>query len=123
MNVRPIRTEADYRWALEQVERYFDEEPRPGSPEADRFDVLSALIENYEAQDWPVGVPDPLDALREVMRMRGLTQSDLAGLLGSRSRASEVLSGKRWLSSEQAWALHAAWGVPLELLMRPAIAA
>lgn len=58
-DIRPIRTEADYRWALAEIERHFDRLPEPGTPEAERFDLLSALVEAYEAQHWPIEASDP----------------------------------------------------------------
>jgi len=119
MDIRPIRSEADYDWALREVERYFDQEPEPGTPEADRFDVLSALIAAYEAKHWPIEPADPVDAITYVMDVRGLTQADLAALLGSRSRASEILSRRRPISKEQAYVIHRAWGVPAECFLQP----
>lgn len=117
MDVRPIRTEEDYDWALREVEPYFEAEPEPGSPEGDRFDVLVSLIEAYEAKRWPITSADPVEALRLAMAMRGLGQSDLASVLGSRSRASEVLSGRRALSLAAVHRIHRAWGMPMELLV------
>lgn len=119
MDIRPIRSEADLDWALAEVERYFDHEPEPGTPEADRFDVLSTLIEAYEAVRWPVEPADPVGTLLGVMEARGYTQADLAAVLGSRSRASEVLGRKRELNKEQVWRLHQAWRIPADLLVRP----
>jgi HTH-type transcriptional regulator/antitoxin HigA len=119
MDIRPIKTEADYDWALAEIEPYFVDEPAAGSPEAARFDVLAALIEAYEARVWPIEAPDPIDAIRETMEARHLVQADLAALLGSRSRASEILSRKRPLTMEQAWRLHQHWHIPAEVLLRP----
>ncbi|MFZ6765016.1 helix-turn-helix domain-containing protein [Pseudoroseomonas sp. WGS1072] len=119
MNIRPITTEADYDWALAEVEQYFDNEPAPGTPEADRFNVLSALIENYEGRHWAIEAPDPIEALRFRMEQAGYTQADLARLLGSRSRASEVLARKRGLTMEQAYKLFSEWKIPAEVLIRP----
>lgn len=119
MDVRPIRTEQDYNWALREIEPYFASPPAPGSPEADRFDVLAALIENYEAARWPVEAPDPVAAIRWRMEDEGYTQADLAALLGSRSRASEVLNRRRALTMEQAFKLHRAWHIPAEVLLQP----
>jgi HTH-type transcriptional regulator/antitoxin HigA len=116
-NIRPIRTEADYDWALKEITRYFDREPEPGSVAADRFDVLAALIEAYEAHHWPVEAPDPVDAIRYRMEQAGYSQSDLAALLGSRSRASEVLRRKRPLTFDQARRLHREWGIPAAALL------
>ena len=119
MDIRAIRTEADYDWALAEIERYFVQEPEPGSAAADRFDVLAALIESYEAKRWPILPPDPVDAIRCRMEQAGLTQTDLARLLGSRSRASEVLSRRRGLTMAQAWRLHREWHIPAEVLLTP----
>jgi HTH-type transcriptional regulator/antitoxin HigA len=120
MDIRPIKTEADYDWALAEIERYFERTPAPGSPEAARFDVLATLIEAYEARAWPIAAPDPISAIEEVMERRSLRQADLARLLGSRSRASELLRRKRGLTMEQAWKLHVEWNIPAEVLLRPA---
>ncbi|MFT8245181.1 helix-turn-helix domain-containing protein [Roseomonas sp. BN140053] len=119
MDIRPIKTEADYDWALKEIERYFAEEPEPGTPEGDRFDVLAALIESYEAKRWPIEAADPVDAIKFRMEQAGYDQSALARLLGSRSRASELLSRKRPLSMEQAWRLANEWHIPAEVLLRP----
>jgi HTH-type transcriptional regulator/antitoxin HigA len=119
----PIRSERDYDRALKEIAVYFDNEPKRGTAEADRFDVLATLIEAYEAKRWPVDPPDAVDAIRFRMEMSGLDQADLARLLGSRSRASEILRGKRSLTLEQAWKLHRQWHIPAESLLRPRRAA
>jgi HTH-type transcriptional regulator/antitoxin HigA len=119
MDIRPIKTEADYDWALKEVEQYFEHEPAPGSEDAKRFDVLSTLIEAYEAKHWPIEMPDPVAAIQEVMERQSFKQADLARLLGSRSRASEVLNRKRSLTMDQAWTLHVEWHIPAEVLLRP----
>lgn len=119
MQIRPIRSEEDYDWALAEVARYFENQPAPGSPEGDRFEVLAALIEHYEATHWPIDPPDPVEAIRHRMAQAGYRQADLARLLGSRSRASEVLSRKRPLTLEQAYRLHREWHIPAEVLLQP----
>ncbi len=119
MDIRPIKTEADYDWALTEIEHYFDVEPKPGTPEGQRFDVLASLIEHYESRAWPIDLPDPVEAIRYRMEQGGLTQADLARLLGSRPRASEVLSRRRALTKEQAFKLHRAWRIPAEVLIQP----
>jgi len=119
MDIRPIHNEEDYNWALREIERYFENEPAKGTEEAARFDVLSTLIGAYEDKHWPVESVDPIDAIREVMEQRHLKQADLGAVLGSRSRASELLSRKRALTMEQAWKLHQAWHIPAEVLLRP----
>jgi HTH-type transcriptional regulator/antitoxin HigA len=117
MEVKPIRTEADYDAALKEIEHYFENEPEPGTAQADRFDVLAALIGAYEQVHWPIAAPDAISAIREVMASRHYTQSDLATLLGSRSRASEILNRRRPLTMEQARKLHKLWRIPAESLL------
>jgi HTH-type transcriptional regulator/antitoxin HigA len=119
MNVRPINSEADYDWALKEIEKYFEREPKRGTPDADRFDVLATLIEAYEAKHWPIDPPDPVEAIRYRMEQAGFKQSDLARLLGSRPRASEIMNRKRSLTMEQALKLHLEWHIPAEVLLRP----
>src|SRR6266852_5827013 len=84
--IRPIRTETDYDEALEQIERYFENEPKPGTPEADRFDLLALIIEDYERKRWPIESPETIDAIRYRMETGGYSQADLGRLLGSRRR-------------------------------------
>lgn len=117
MDIRPIRTEADYEAVLKEIAGYFENEPEPGSPEADRFDLLAAVIGAYEQEHWAIEPPDAVSAIREVMALNHYTQSDLARLLGSRSRASEILSRRRGLTMEQARMLHREWHVPAESLL------
>jgi HTH-type transcriptional regulator/antitoxin HigA len=119
MDIRPLRTEADYDWALAEIEPYFVDPPVLGTPAAERFDVLAALIESYEAHHWPIEPPDPVDAIRARMELSGYSQADLARLLGSRSRASEILARRRGLTMEQAYRLHREWHIPAEALLQP----
>lgn len=119
MDIRPIRTEEDYDWALEAIAPYFEQEPESGSPAADRFDVLAALIEAYEARHWPIEAPDPVEAIKERMRQKGYGQADLARLLGSRSRASEILRRRRAITLDMAHKLNREWAIPAEVLVRP----
>jgi HTH-type transcriptional regulator/antitoxin HigA len=119
MKLKPIRSEADYSAALREVERYFDQPPRRGSAEADRFDILATLIEAYERKHWPIDLAVPVDVLRYRMATGGYTQADLALLLGSRSRASEVLRGKRELTLPMIRKISVAWSIPAEALIGP----
>ncbi|HQT55052.1 MAG: helix-turn-helix domain-containing protein [Phenylobacterium sp.] len=118
MDIRALHNEADYDWALSEVAQYFEAQPAKGSAQADRFDVLSDLIEAYERRRWPIEPAEPLDAIRFAMDLKGLTQTDLAQLLGSRSRASEVLNGRRSLTPAMMAKLHRQWGVPADSLLR-----
>lgn len=119
MPVPPIKTEADYDWALREIEHYFDREPEPGTPAADRYDILAALIESYESRHWPIDAPDPIEAVRFRMKQAGYTQSDLARLISSKSRASELLNRRRPLTLEHAYRLHREWHIPADILIQP----
>jgi HTH-type transcriptional regulator/antitoxin HigA len=116
--LRPIHTEEDYDAALAEIDQYFDQEPARGTPEGDRFEILLALIGAYEQEHWRIDPPDnPLDAICAVMELRSFTQADLGLLLGSRSRASEILNGKRGLTMAQARRLYEQWHVPAASLI------
>ncbi len=117
--IRPLRSEADYDAALEEIEGYFENEPKPETDDADRFDLLALIIEDYERRRWPIDPPDTIDAIRYHMEMTGRTQADLGHLLGSRQRASDVLTRKRTLTMSMAWKLHREWGIPAEALITP----
>jgi HTH-type transcriptional regulator/antitoxin HigA len=117
--VRPLRSEADYEAAIDAIERYFEREPKPGTPEADRFDLLALVIEDYEKRRWPIEPPDPIDAIRYRMDTGNFSQADLGRVVGSRQRASDILKRKRRLTMQMAWALHRTWGIPAEALIRP----
>jgi HTH-type transcriptional regulator / antitoxin HigA len=117
--IRPLRSEADYDVALKEIERYFENEPKPRTSEADRFDLLALIIEDYERRRWPIEPPDTIDAIRYRMETGGYTQADLGRLLGSRQRASDILTRKRPLTMRMAWRLHREWGIPAEALIAP----
>lgn len=119
LDIRPIRTDTDHAAALAAIETYFDAPPRPGSPESDHFDILAALIEAYEAKHWPIGDVDPVDFIRETMALRGLAQKDLSEVLGSPSRASEILTRRRPLTLAMIQRLVSEWGLPAGALVRP----
>ena len=117
--IRPLRSEDDYDAALKEIERYFEDEPKLGTQEADRFDLLALIIEDYERKRWPIDPPDTIDAIRYRMETGGYTQADLGRLLGSRQRASDILTRKRALTMRMAWRLHREWGIPAEALIAP----
>lgn len=119
MDLRLLRNEADYDSALTAIAAYFEDEPAPGSPEADRFDLLALVIADYESRHWAIEPPDAPDLLRAEMERRGLKQADLARVLGSKARASEVLNRQRHLTLQQAWRLHVEWHIPTDALIRP----
>jgi HTH-type transcriptional regulator/antitoxin HigA len=117
MDIKPVKTEADYEGVLAEIDALFESEP--DTPEGDRLEVLLALVKAYEDKHWPLDLPDAVEAIKFCMQTHGLTQSDLAKLLGSRSRASEILSRKRALTIEQAYKLHREWNIPAESLLTP----
>jgi HTH-type transcriptional regulator/antitoxin HigA len=117
MDIRLLKTEADYEWALSQIEEAFD--AAPGTAESDRLEVLVTLVEDYEESHFPVPLPDPIEALKFRMEAQGLTRSDLEPLIGSRARVSEVLNKKRHLSLEMIRNLERGLGIPSSVLIQP----
>ena len=117
MRIRPIKTDADYRVALVEIERLMD--AVPGTPAGDRLEVLTTLVEHYESLHEPIDPPDPIEALIYHMDSRGLQRRDLEPYLGSRARVAEVLNRKRALSIEMIRKLHAGLGISAEVLIRP----
>ena len=115
--LRPIRNEEDYETALEEIAALW--EATPGTPEADRLDVLVMLVEAYEAEHYPIPDPDPIALLLHVMDARGLTRRDLEPYLGSRARVSEILNRKRPLSLEMIRKLQSGLGLPADVLVQP----
>jgi HTH-type transcriptional regulator/antitoxin HigA len=118
-NIRAIRTEADYDWALAEVAKYFDNEPAIGSADGERFQVLLDLIETYENKHYPIESPDPISLIAEYLQSSGKRQADLAALVGSKSRASEIMHRKRALSVQQVHLISMAWRLPADVLVRP----
>lgn len=116
-NLKPIRTEADYEAALEEIERLWG--ARVGTPEGDRLDILATLIDAYESEHYPMDPPDPIEAIKFRMEQQGLTRKDLEGLLGSRTRVAEVLNRQRGLSINMIRRLHEKLGISAEVLIRP----
>lgn len=121
--VRVIHDDAELATALGEYEAYFDAEPAPGTAEGDRFELLGLVIAAYEDRRWPIVPAAPRDVIQMVMEGRGYTQTDLATLLGSRSRASEILSGRRGLSIDHIRALSKSWRIPAAALIGTAEAA
>jgi HTH-type transcriptional regulator / antitoxin HigA len=116
-NVKPIRTAKDYEVALKDVERLWG--AKSGTPEGDRLDVLATLIDAYEAAQFPMDPPDPIEAIRFRMEQQGLTRKDLEPLIGTRTRVAEVLNRKRNLSIAMIRRLHTQLGISAEVLIRP----
>lgn len=119
MNIRPIHTDQDYRAALKDVSALFDNEPEPGTPEGDYFDIMITLIEAYESKQFPVDLPNPIDAIKFRMEQSGLSAADLVPAIGRTNRVYEVLNGKRALTLPMIWKLHELFGIPAESLIKP----
>jgi len=117
MEIRPIRTEADYEAALAEIERLFD--AAPDTAENDRLDVFTTLVEAYEAHHYPIPEPDPVEAIKYYMESRGLSRADLEPYIGGRARVAEVLNRKRALSLNMIRRLYAGLGIPAEVLVKP----
>jgi HTH-type transcriptional regulator / antitoxin HigA len=117
MEIRPIRTDADYRAALREAERFWDAEP--GTLEGDWMEVLSTLIEAYEAKHYPIPAPDPISAVLFMMEQKGLSRRDLEPAIGSRSRVSDILNRGRPLTLSMVRALSALLNTPIDVLVQP----
>jgi HTH-type transcriptional regulator/antitoxin HigA len=119
MEIRPIHTDTDYKAALRKISAYFDNEPEPGSPNGDRFEVLLTLVEAYESRHFPIDLPDPVEAIKFRMEQAGLTPKDLVPAIGRLNRVYEILARKRPLTLNMIWRLHEKFGIPAESLIRP----
>src|SRR3990170_2879101 len=117
MEIHPVKTEANYQAALKDIERLFD--AVPNTPEGDRLEVLTTLVDVYEEQHYPVPAPEPVEAILYHMESRGLTRRDLEPYIGNRARVSEILNRKRSLSLRMIQQLHAELGIPAEVLLQP----
>ena len=115
MKIRPIKSERDYERALSRIEQLMD--AKPGMKNGDELDILTMLVEAYEAKNHPICPPDPIEAIKFRMDQLGMTRKDLEAMLGGRGRVSEILSRKRRLSLEMIRRLHRNLGIPLESLI------
>lgn len=116
MNVKPIKTEKDYNEALERLEVIFDS--KPGTTEGDEVELLGILISQYEDTHFPIGMPDPVEAIKFRMEQLGYNQNDLAEIVGQKGRASEILNRKRKLSLEMIRRLHDKLHIPTDVLIQ-----
>jgi HTH-type transcriptional regulator / antitoxin HigA len=118
MEIRPIRNDDDHSAALREIGKLWG--ALPGTEDGDKLDILATLIEKYEESRWPnVDASDPVDLLNYAIEELGHSQAELAELLGSRSRASEVLNRRRPLTVEMIHKISQAWKIPAGLLVRP----
>ena len=116
MEIKPIRTDKDYKKALERIELIFD--AKKNSKDGDELEVLGILIDQYENDHFPIGLPDPIEAIKFRMEQMGYNQTDLANIVGLKSRASEILNKKRKLSLEMIRQLHERLHIPTDVLIQ-----
>ena len=116
MDIKPIRTQTDYRATLREIETLMN--AKAGSLEGDRMDVLVILVEDYERTHIPMDLPDPIEAIKFVMEQRGLSPKDLEPAIGRLNRVYEVLNHTRPLSLAMIRKLHSTFGIPPESLIK-----
>jgi HTH-type transcriptional regulator/antitoxin HigA len=116
MTIKPIRNEKDYQAAMKRLELIFD--AKPNSKEGDELEILGMLIEKYEQGKYPIEFPDPIEAIKFRMEQLGYSQSDLASVVGLKSRASEILNKKRKLTLEMIRNLHESLNIPTNVLIQ-----
>ncbi len=116
-DVKPIRSEADYDAAMEEVAALWG--AGSGTPKGDRLDVLATLIDAYEAKHHAMDAPDPIEAIKFRMEQQGMTRKDLEDIIGTRTRIAEVFNRKRGLSIDMIRRLHDRLGISAEVLIRP----
>lgn len=117
MELKPIRTKKDHQAALAEASRLWDAPAR--SPEADRLDVLTLLIESYERRHYPIADPDPIEFLQHVMESRDLTRRDLEPYIGPRGRVADIMNRTRPLTLEMIRRLAEGLKLPAEVLIKP----
>ena len=117
MDIKPIKTDADYRAALIAIENLMAAEL--DTPQGEKLDVMVTLIEAYEAKHFPMGLPDPVEAIKFEMERKGLTVKDLEPMIGKPNRVYEILNRKRSLTLKMIWSLHEGLGIPPESLIKP----
>jgi len=117
MNIKPIKTKADYQAVLKEIETLMVAKPR--TSKGDRLEVPVTLVEAYEAKHYPLDLPDPVEAIKYTMESKGLTVKDLEPMIGRSNRVYEILSRKRPLTLKMIWELHRKLGIPAESLVRP----
>lgn len=117
MDIKPIKTDADYRAALKEIETLMMAEL--DTPAGEKLDVLVALVEAYERKHYPLDLPDPVEAIKFEMEQKGLTAKDLEPMIGKSNRVYEILNHKRSLTLKMIWRLHHELGIPAESLIKP----
>lgn len=117
MDIKPIRTQADYKAALKEVALLMEDDPELGSPEGDRLDVLVTLVQAFEMRHYAIELPDPIEAIKFRMEQQGLKPKDLEPMIGRSNRVYEILNRKRPLTMSMVRKLHAGLGISAECLI------
>ena len=115
MEIRPIKTEQDYNMSIKRIEELWG--AKRDTPEGDEFDLLCTLVESYEMKHYPIAPPDPIDAIKFRMEQMEMTKADMVEYLGSQSRVSEILNGKRRLTLKMVKLLYKGLKIPAEILL------
>ena len=116
MKIRPIKNEDDYQQALKRLESIFD--AKKGTEEGDELEILLVLIEKYEKEHFPIGMPDPIEAIKFRMEQMGMKQKDFATITGLKNRASEILNKKRKLTLEMIRKISSSLHIPADILIQ-----
>jgi HTH-type transcriptional regulator / antitoxin HigA len=119
VNIKPIRTKADYKAALKQVSKLVDLDPNPGTVNGDTLDIMATLLVAYEAKHFPMLAADPIEAVKFRMEQQGLGPRDLVPMIGQLNRVYEVLARRRPLTLAMVWRLHVQLGIPAASLIQP----
>ncbi|MCE2971535.1 MAG: transcriptional regulator [Burkholderiales bacterium] len=122
MDIRPIRTKADYKAALKEISALMATDPDLGTPEGDRLDIVTTLVQAYEAKHVPIAAPDPVEAIKFRMEQSGLSVKDLEPIIGRSNRVYEVLNRKRPLTLPMIRRLHRSLGIPADVLIAETVA-
>jgi HTH-type transcriptional regulator/antitoxin HigA len=117
MDIKPIRTEADYKATLKDVAALLESDPELGTPEGDRLDVLVTLIQAFEARHYSIDLPDPIEAIKFRMEQQNLKPKDLEPMIGRSNRVYEILNRKRPLTMSMVRKLHTGLGISAECLI------
>ncbi|HSI90929.1 MAG TPA: hypothetical protein VK927_07405 [Adhaeribacter sp.] len=115
--IKPIRTKADYRAAIQRIDALLDLNPEPKSALDDELEILTTLVHAYEQIHYPIATPDPIEALKYLMEENGLQQKDLEPYIGPKSRVSEIMNRKRYFTLQQINSLHKFFKLPLEVFI------
>jgi HTH-type transcriptional regulator / antitoxin HigA len=117
MDLRTLRTDQDYKKALQQVELLWDS--KPDTPDFEKLNILTLLVEDYEKRNHPIEHPDPIEFIKQIMEDRGLTRKDMETIIGPRGRVSDILTKKRPLTLDMIRRLSDQLQIPVEVLVRP----